>query len=259
MKTKTIPTFFIGIFLICFAACTSKEGKLLSLANKLINDNNFDSALLVIDKAIEINPDYTVAYLEKCKIYILQNNREFAEQCLQKALQSSEDDYMGSSFFEVGNLYYEQRNFKNAISCYKEAIKNGEEYSHSYALTSDPSPGAETKWYRSYSFYFFALGNAYANAGKCTDAYKSFNAAIGVANKGLRSRDLMQEGVDLVFSGENSDRVDYREYVGAFFYNRGLISKLLGKNAEANEDIKAAKELNYINGLVLNVNNIQCN
>jgi hypothetical protein len=61
-----------------------------------------------------------------------------------------------------------------------------------------------------------------------------------------------------VFSGEKKGRLNYREYVGSFLYNRGLIFSLLNNISESNEDKNQAKELNYIPELVLDQSIIKC-
>jgi len=258
MKTNTIHLLEIVVLFVCFISCESKDEKLVRQAGELINKQDLEGAVQLIDQAATLNPENTKAYLLKCKVFLLLNSNIQADEYLEKALTDTEYDSDGDLFFEMGNLYAKANQYENAIRCYQVAVRNGEEYSHSYALTSNPSPGAETKWFRSFSFYFFALGNAYAMNGDCREALNSYNSAIGAANKGMQSRDLMQEGVDLAFSGEKKDRIDYREYVGAFLYNRGLIFSQLNQFSEANEDLNQAKELNYIRELALDQSKINC-
>jgi tetratricopeptide (TPR) repeat protein len=258
MKTNAIHLLGIVALFFCFISCESKDEKLVRQAGELINKQDLEGAVQLIDQAATLNPENTKAYMLKCKVFLLKDAKTQADEYLEKALTDTDFDSDGDLFFEMGNLYAKSIQYANAIRCYQVAVRNGEEYSHSYVLTSNPSPGAETKWYRSFSFYFFALGNSYAMIGDCKEALNSYNAAIGTANKGMQSGDLMQEGVDLVFSGEKKDRLNYREYVGSFLYNRGLIFSHLNQFSEANEDINQAKELNYIRELVLDSSKINC-
>jgi len=95
--------------------------------------------------------------------------------------------------------------------------------------------------------------------GDCSSSYDNFNNAIGFANKGVKSRDIFQEGVDIIFSsGEYSKRVNYQQYVGTFFYNRGMLSHKLGNEIDAQEDIASAIKLNYLKEEILNIDSIFC-
>ncbi|NCA76313.1 MAG: tetratricopeptide repeat protein [Alphaproteobacteria bacterium] len=257
MMNKIIELIVILVSLHLIS-CQSKDDKLVGQVADYLIKKDYSRAAKLLDEAKALNPQNTCADLYRCRLYLLQDQADKAGKCLDKALTDPGFDSRGSLFFETANLFFKKSQYINAIRCYDAAIKAGEDYSHSYALKSDPSPGAETRWFRKYSFYYFFRANASALNGKCQEALKYYNASINLANKGLRSQDLLQEGVDLMFSDETSDRLDYRRYVGSFFVNRGIVAEKIGLTDEAAQNRQNADQLNFYDDLVLDTNEITC-
>ncbi|NUM36870.1 MAG: protein kinase [Candidatus Brocadiae bacterium] len=84
-------------------------------------------AIADLDLSIEKNPTYQPSYL--CKAYILATleNIEDAELCLKKA-EKCEKKQIHDIIFpkiqkELGNLYSKKKDYKNAILCWKKAVR----------------------------------------------------------------------------------------------------------------------------------------
>ena len=122
----------------------------------------------------------------------------------------------GSVFFLRGKAYEVQNNFKKAIPDYKNAIAKGKKYANSYALSSNPKPMAIPEFLQRLGIYFSSLGKSYAMIGEFEKAYDAYLSAINAAYQGInRSRGF-------------KFRNECLSYVGAYYYNIGLLQERLG-------------------------------
>lgn len=139
---------------------------------------NYPDALANFDKAIELNPDFTVAYMARGyaryanALSELKLNKEkkddntaFLERSaytslLQEALADFDNvlrlnPRVMFAWFNKGNIYYEAGDFTSAIQSYSEALKIDQEFGEAY----------------------FNRGLAYLNAGNKAQAFADLSKA----------------------------------------------------------------------------------
>lgn len=165
-------------------------------------------------------------------------------------LTKGEGDATGKYWLLRAQAYVATNRIDEAITDYQKAIKRGIEYSSSYALLSDPKPGAKAEWFRTFSRYFNHLGIAYAKAGKYEDALVQFRNAIEVAGESVGRVDLTDQLVGEVFGGEVGKRQEFTKTVGAYCYNAGMMEEKLGQISSAKDMKELAVQLDYDKSLV---------
>jgi outer membrane protein OmpA-like peptidoglycan-associated protein len=90
-----VRNYFLGLFLVCFCACSAQKkssGKMLAKAEEQFNlaqeqiDNGFlKQAIPFFEEAININPNYVAAYLSLAGVYQQLQQYDLSEQAYLKA------------------------------------------------------------------------------------------------------------------------------------------------------------------------------
>ena len=115
---------------------------------------NYEAALQALDKAIEIDPGFTVAYMARGFIHQAnsrfvatdgelagEENRQVRRIKEKKNLQEAMADYdkaleldprLVYAWFNKGNLYYQMKDYSSAMQCYSEALKIDPEFGEAY-------------------------------------------------------------------------------------------------------------------------------
>jgi Tfp pilus assembly protein PilF len=91
-------------------------GKVLSIRNEQ------DSAIIMFDKALAIDPDYKEAGYNKAWIYFGQQKYGEAVRVLTQLLQENTDYY--DAMLLIGDSYYELKQLDNAMVWYSKAYEN---------------------------------------------------------------------------------------------------------------------------------------
>jgi tetratricopeptide (TPR) repeat protein len=92
-------------------------GKVLAIRNQQ------DSAMIMFDKALTIAPDYLEASYNKALIYYNRANYGESIAILVPLLEKNPDYY--DAMLLVGDSYYEQKQFDDALNWYTNAYENG--------------------------------------------------------------------------------------------------------------------------------------
>lgn len=92
-------------------------GKVLALRNQQ------DSALIMFDKALAIDPDYNDASYNKALTFYNRANYAEAISILTPLLEENPDYY--DAMLLIGDSYYEQKQFDDALIWYENAYENG--------------------------------------------------------------------------------------------------------------------------------------
>jgi len=111
-----------------------------------------DYAVSLLNKATQINPDYTIAYYDLGSFYFVFNNFDSAELNYKKALTLSPQAVM--IIIDLAHLYFAAKKYDQAIEYNKKAIA----LNPGYAVT-------------------------YANVGLCFLSSRQYDSAISYANK----------------------------------------------------------------------------
>ena len=92
-------------------------GKVLAIRNEQ------DSAIIMFDQALSIDPDYNDASYNKALTHYNRANYSEAIVILAPLLEKNPDYY--DAMLLIGDSYYEQKQFDDAMSWYKNAYENG--------------------------------------------------------------------------------------------------------------------------------------
>lgn len=105
---------------------------------------NYDSALADLDKAVEMNPQFTAAYLARATVKDALSRTATATD-EKSAMRPTAADAMADldkavelnprliyAWFDKGNIYYNVGDYTTALQCYSRAIELNPEYAEAY-------------------------------------------------------------------------------------------------------------------------------
>ncbi|CAO5021163.1 UDP-N-acetylglucosamine--peptide N-acetylglucosaminyltransferase SPINDLY [Microcystis aeruginosa] len=107
-----------------FAMAYNNRGNIYS------DQKKYDLALSDYDKAIEINPNYAEAYVNRGVLYRLQEKYELALADYDKAIELNPNDAV--AYYNRGNLYKNLQKYDLALSDYSKAIDINPNYAEAY-------------------------------------------------------------------------------------------------------------------------------
>ncbi|QWR77288.1 tetratricopeptide repeat protein [Candidatus Magnetomonas plexicatena] len=93
-------------------------------------DGDYDKAIASYTKAIEMNPLFTVAYVNRADAYAARGNRKRAVADYTKAIEL-EPDY-ALAYFNRGLVYLKQERKDKAMADYKTAVELNSDYGDTY-------------------------------------------------------------------------------------------------------------------------------
>lgn len=103
----------------------------LGVARTQLKDT--EAALMALDKAIELHPEFTMAYLERAYA------RQMSGDPKQSALAIADYDEalrlnprLLYAWFNKGNLYYTAGDYTSALRCYNEALQTDPQFAEAY-------------------------------------------------------------------------------------------------------------------------------
>jgi len=113
--------YFILIFLLFSVSVFAQNPKkLYKNGNKLIETNQFEEAIFQYSKAIDINSQYSDAYIARAKAYEKTDKLELAAKDYAKAAELNPKivDY----YFLAGKTYYKIKDYNNALKYLSETV-----------------------------------------------------------------------------------------------------------------------------------------
>jgi ATP-dependent Clp protease ATP-binding subunit ClpC len=104
--------------------------KLFEEANDFYYKNEYENALKIYMEILESDNKHYQSFQKIAQIEQARGNLDEAASNYEKSLSINSED--ANMWNDLGNLYFDLRNFTRAMECYKEAIKNDEEYYWAY-------------------------------------------------------------------------------------------------------------------------------
>lgn len=121
----------LGITLmICLVATSNMQAQkderaLIRKGNRLFNDSAFVDADVNYRKALEINPQSTVAMYNLGNTLSQQNIiKDAIEQYANAARIEKDKEKLGEIYHNMGVLYQSQKQYNKAIEAYKQSLRN---------------------------------------------------------------------------------------------------------------------------------------
>jgi len=154
--------------------------------------DDFDNAKTALKKAIELDPKFVMAYEALGNLYSTTGEQELAINSYN-AVITSIDDKADKSYFGLGNVYYEKKDFPKAIEYLKKAVEIDPKYSTALNILGicqqeeRQFSEAEVSFTNAIKYakttdhkgsYYFRLGNVYLKMKKYNQAEEAFSSAI---------------------------------------------------------------------------------
>jgi len=87
---------------------------------RILTLKQFDSALEIFNKVLEIDPNYIKALEARAVIYIQKNELELAQNDLERAINIEPEN--ARLYFRLGQIYYRKKDLDKALEFFTKAI-----------------------------------------------------------------------------------------------------------------------------------------
>jgi tetratricopeptide (TPR) repeat protein len=160
----------------------------------------YQKAIELFKKSIEINPRYADSYFNMGKAYNSLGMRGEAVRYYERGVELYKDRVKAGTYYNIGNIYKDMRNHERAIYYYRKALEENPEYVHVYnnmALTyfdMEKNKEALRLLERAIEldpgdpYAYTNIAAVYYYIGKYDQAMEYFNKArsLGMVNKTLK-------------------------------------------------------------------------
>jgi Tfp pilus assembly protein PilF len=87
---------------------------------RILTLKQFDSALEIFNRVLEIDPNYIKALEARAVIYIQKNELELAQNDLERAINIEPEN--ARLYFRLGQIYYRKKDLDKALEFFTKAI-----------------------------------------------------------------------------------------------------------------------------------------
>jgi Tfp pilus assembly protein PilF len=218
-----------------FAAASPNYARLESIANNALQSgidsymrDDYTGAIKAFQRAIGLAPNsaYSVdAANYMAQAYLKLNDTENAIKAYKSGIRLN--PFRDDTHIQLGNLYYAEKRYPEAITEYKEAVRLNPSASNYYALgqgflSAGYYANAETQFEMVVSLEaeepagYYGLGLTYSRQGRYEDGIQQFKAAIQMDNQFYDAyAELGYAYADLGLMSEAQDQVDFLEKADA--------------------------------------------
>lgn len=99
---------------------------------KALQEGAYEKAVESFMKAIDENPQHSVAYINLGNVFASLGDVEKAEPFFQQAITL--DDTAGTAYYGLANLYYNAERYEEAATLYERAIRQGIEEADAFFM-----------------------------------------------------------------------------------------------------------------------------
>ncbi len=101
---------------------------------RVLTLKQFDSALEIFNKVLELDPNHVKALEARAVIYMQKEEMELAENYLQKAISIEPEN--ARLYFRLGQVYYRKKDLDKALELFTKAIDLEPAYPAAYMARS---------------------------------------------------------------------------------------------------------------------------
>ncbi|AEH22604.1 Tetratricopeptide TPR_1 repeat-containing protein [Thermodesulfobacterium geofontis OPF15] len=101
---------------------------------RILTLKQFDSALEIFNKVLEIDPNHIKALEARAVIYMQKNELELAQNDLEKAISIEPEN--ARLYFRLGQIYYRKKDLDKALELFTKAIDLEPTYPAAYMARS---------------------------------------------------------------------------------------------------------------------------
>ncbi len=164
----------------------------LGLSQNLITQERQQDAIAVLEKSIEINPQFTESYLQLAQLSETIGNAQQATEYRYQALVTQSESGNVTDFLNLAKQFQAQEQFDKAETCYHQALSVAPEQVEPYAalgklLIQQSHWDKAIQLYRqaithhpSYTEFHFCLGEAHSNQQHHQEAIARYQQAIAL-------------------------------------------------------------------------------
>jgi tetratricopeptide (TPR) repeat protein len=159
--------------------CNRSADDYLLESNKLASQEKYKEAIILLNKAIQTNPKYQEAYLNKGLCYEKLKDLNSAVSTYQALLKIDPKNVLG--IYNIGNCKYDMNLYQEAIENYTRALvlKGYSKDSTSFIVDWNQNGIAEDAKYDVIgSHIFYQRGLAYYQLNKFKSAYADFYSCL---------------------------------------------------------------------------------
>jgi tetratricopeptide (TPR) repeat protein len=223
-----------------------------------ISDEKLEEALICFDRALSIDNKYALAWQNRATSLFDLEKYEESQTCYSKAVELDPESY--ESWARKGSALYELHKYEEALDCCRKAIGIDSEYTYAWFIKGNVLNELGkyeeamncyeevVKLNPEYSYAWIRKGHAFHDAKNYEEALKCYDRAIDLdpdetffwRNKGEVLYDLKRYDISLDCYNK---AIELEPKSSESWNGKGEALKALGREKEAEEALKRAKEL----------------
>lgn len=111
-----------GLLLLALAACSPHPAERNNAGNRLAEQGNYPSAVNAYQAALVADPDNAQLYFNIAHAYARAGDTEAAITAYQQAIQRGDSQLAALAYYNLGNLFFEQQQFNEAVAAYQQSL-----------------------------------------------------------------------------------------------------------------------------------------
>jgi tetratricopeptide (TPR) repeat protein len=112
----------IPVSIMTLVSCDTNPDERIAAGGNLYRQGEYRAALEAYQAAQAAAPDDPLAYYNAAYVLAATGQLERAEAALKQALRHADDRLAAKAYYNLGNIYFEQRDFARAIQAYQSAL-----------------------------------------------------------------------------------------------------------------------------------------
>lgn len=114
--------FVLLAMMLVLAACASNASERNNAGNDLVSREDYSAAIEAYQVAQVLAPDRPEAYYNAAIALSNSDQLDEALAAVEQALETVDADLMADAYYNLGNVYYRQGRFYDAVSAYQEVL-----------------------------------------------------------------------------------------------------------------------------------------
>ena len=113
----------LSLLMLILVACGRGEAVANNQGNEAFETGDFDAALQGYEEVQELAPDRAAPFYNSANVRYRNDEHDLAQEDLQQALLTADDDLARATLFNQGNSFFESEELGQAVESYKEVLR----------------------------------------------------------------------------------------------------------------------------------------
>jgi Ca-activated chloride channel homolog len=113
----------LSLLMLILVACGRGEAVANNQGNEAFETGDFDAALQGYEEVQELAPDRAEPFYNSANVRYRNEEHDLAQEDLQQALLTADDDLARKTLFNQGNSFFETDELGQAVESYKEVLR----------------------------------------------------------------------------------------------------------------------------------------